>query len=405
MRRFLDRVARSIITAADVIARLIEDQSSDRRTTKRANTNVISDQPKCDGTDSHSKENPKQSQQASFCTDQSILAVLPGSPRDEGSTEESQPIIKSNIKAGERGVLADENWIPLKESTDSFHSDISLEANCPTGPGLDEIVADERPSQFSDRQSVTRSSPTSKSQLPVDSETSASLVGEDRDLSASGACAQTQHLEFDISLRDLEEKSKSTWQEGFHAYISPVQSQFKHEDLEHHEEVHESTGHGQDSHLFDIGLNDLEIRQQSTWHESQNSIRAEKTTPSLSNRETGLGEIHELKLDSRVESDTQYVSKRSAGIQAEESPLEVTDEYWEVPRSNLRPYGLEELQLRESGALTRSHYYDPEDYIWALDGAGYFDNIWNIEGFFESMVDEIQDRHHDALYWAEESGD
>jgi hypothetical protein len=88
-----------------------------------------------------------------------------------------------------------------------------------------------------------------------------------------------------------------------------------------------------------------------------------------------------------------------------ESIPKAPDDYWDFRRIKLRPDGLEELQLRQSGALAWNFHCDPEDYIWALDGVGYFDNIWNVEDFFESMVGEAEDRYYEALYWLENSGD
>lgn len=301
--------------------------------------------------------------------------------------------------------MADENWTSFDDSSDLFQSDISLETNCPAGLGLDEIDSDESPAQCSDSQTVANASLISDLHLPIDSE-AASPSGDNAQVPyAVGACAQTQHLRFDISLHDLEKKSEATWQEGVKPYFSAVQPVVEFEDLEHHEEALDGIGPGQLSHEFDIGLADLEVRQQSTWQEPQNKISTEKPTTSPTNFESSVADIYKSKLDSQADWRSQQVSTRNAGIQGAQSPPEVPDDYWEFPRIKLRPDDLLELKLRQSGSLAWGLRCDPEDYIWALDGVGYFDNIWNVEGFFESMVDEAQDRYCEAIYWSEDLGD
>lgn len=47
MKRFLNRIARSIITAADAIARLTDDQSSDAPSPRVGSVNWIRDEQSC----------------------------------------------------------------------------------------------------------------------------------------------------------------------------------------------------------------------------------------------------------------------------------------------------------------------------------------------------------------------
>ena len=401
MKNFLNRVARSILSAADAIARLTDDQSSDSRMAKKANINEVREQPNYEDENTPSTEDVNRLQQDFICTDPSIPELLP----EPLFTENSQPITQPDDDAGEPGDLADENWISFEDSSDLVQSEISLETNCPTGLGLDEIDSDESPAQCSDCRIVANASLISDLHPPIDSE-AASLSGDNTQVPyAAGACAQTQHLRFDISLHDLEKKSEATWQEEFKPYFSAVQPVVEFEDLEHHEEVLDGVGPGQLSHEFDMGLADLEVRQQSTWYEPQNEIFTEKPTTSPTNFKSGVADIHKSKLDSQADLGSQQVSTRSAGIQGGQRLPEVPHDYWEFTRIKLRPDDLLELKLRQSGALTWGLCCDPEDYIWALDGVGYFDNIWNVEGFFESMVDEAQDRYCEAIYWSEDSGE
>ena len=401
MKNFLNRVARSILSAADAIARLTDDQSSDSRIAKKAINNDIREQQNCEGENTLSAEDVNHLQHDFIYTDPSIPELLP----EPLFTENSQPITQPDDDASEPGVLADENWILFEDSSDLIQSDISLETNCSTGLGLDEIDSDESPAQCSDSRTINKASLISDLHLPIDSE-AASPSGDNAQVPyAAGAYAQTQHLDFDISLNDLEKKSEATWQEGFKPYFSAAQPVIAFEDMEHHKEALYVFGPVQLSHEFDMGLADLEVRQQSTWYEPQNEIFTEKPNTSPINYGSSDADIYKSKLDSQANLLSQQVSPRNADIQGEQSPPDVPDDYWELHRIKLRPDDLLELKLRQSGALAWSLRCDPEDYIWALDGVGYFDNIWNVEGFFESMVDEAQDRYCEALYWSEDSGD
>jgi len=120
---------------------------------------------------------------------------------------------------------------------------------------------------------------------------------------------------------------------------------------------------------------------------------------------TCVNEDPKSRISPQVTSFSQQASTANPGRQGERRPQEAPDDYWVFHRTQLRPDGLEELQLRDSGAQAWDLHCDHEDYIWALDGVGYFDNIWNVEGFFESMVGEAEDRYYEALYWSEYQGE
>jgi len=157
----------------------------------------------------------------------------------------------------------------------------------------------------------------------------------------------------------------------------------------------------QPCHEFDLDLADLEVRQQSTWQDSTREVSAEKSTTSSTNIGSGDKKDCKPRIDSQVNSFAQQGSVLRPVIQGPVSLHETLDDYSSFRIIKLRPDGLEELKLRQSGILAWDLRWDPEDYIWAIDGVGYFDNIWNVEGFFESMVDEAEDRCYEALYWTE----
>ena len=400
MKRFLNRIARSITTVADAIARLTDDQFTESRRIKGATINDIREDPNHEDENSLLAAGTNRSQQDFIRTELATTAFLPQRLQDEGFTEQSQPIAQPDDGKGENEVSSEKYWLSFEDSSDSFQSDISLDTKHPTDPGLDEIGTDESPVQYSDWQNVANASLVSAIQLPIDNQ-AASPVGESPQHGYAGeTSAESQYLGFDISLCDLEEKSESTWQEDPQPYVSLVQPIAERADLEL-----ECIEPGQASNEFDIAFADLAVRQQSTWHESRNETPAQKSTTPLTNIESDTSDDHKSKPISQANSSSQQGSTTSAGIQGAASLHEAPDDYWVFRRINLRPDGLEELQLRQSGALAWDFPCDPEDYIWALDGVGYFDNIWNVEGFFESMIGEAEDRYCEALYWFEYPGD
>lgn len=94
MKNFLNRVARSILSAADAIARLTDDQSSDSRMAKKANINEVREQPNHEDENTPSTEDVNRLQHDFICTDPSIPELLP----EPLFTENSQPITVSISK-------------------------------------------------------------------------------------------------------------------------------------------------------------------------------------------------------------------------------------------------------------------------------------------------------------------
>jgi hypothetical protein len=402
MKRFLNRIARSIITAADAIARLTDDQSSDAPTPRAGSVNGIRDEQSCKDKESLPTETSTQPQQDFIRSEPPISTSFPDTLRDEGFADQSQPIAQPDDSAAEPEVSPEEDWISFADPTDLFESDIYLDTKCTTGPGLNEIDAEENPLQSNDGLNVANALPNPELQLPAHAP-AASLVGENHQVASAGeTSAGNQYSGFDISLSDLEEKFESTWQEESRPpYVSTVQPESEPPGPELYEEAVEGIERGQASHEFDLTFTNLEVRQQSTWHDSPNDVPAEKSTASPTNIESGVKEDHKSKLDSQATSFSQQASTQSPRIQGAANLHEATDDYWVFRRIKLCPDGLEELQLRQSGALVWDLRWDPQDYIWALDGVGYFDNIWNVEGFFESMISEAEDRCYEDLYWSE----
>jgi hypothetical protein len=331
-----------------------------------------------------------------------ISTSFPDPLRDEGFADQSKPITLPDDTAAEPEVSPEENLISFADTTDLYESDIDLDTKCTTGLCLNEIDTKESPNQSTDGLIVANSLPNPELQLPAHAP-AASLVGENPQVASAGETrAGSQYSGFDISLSDLEEKFESTWQEDSQPpYVSTVQPESEPPAPALYEESVEGIERGQASHEFDLTLTDLEVRQQSTWYDSPTDAPAEKSTTSPTDVESGVNEDHKSRLDSQVTSFSQQASTQSPGIQGAANLHEAIDNYWVSRRIKLRPDGLEELQLRQSGALAWDLRWDPEDYIWALDGVGYFDNIWNFEGFFESMVGEAEDRCYEALHWSE----
>lgn len=402
MKRFLNRIARSIIAAADAIARLTDDQSSDAPSPRVGSVTWIRDEQSCKDKESLPTEAATQSQQNFVRSEPPISTSFPDPLRDEGFADKSKLIIQPDDTAAEPEVSPEESVISFADTTDLYESDIDLDTKCTKGPGLNEIDTEEIPNQSTDGLIAANSLPNPELQLPAHAP-AASLVGENPEVASAGETrAGSQYSGFDISLSDLEEKFESTWQEDSQPpYVSTVQPESEPPAPALYEEAVEGIQRGQASHKFDLTLTDLEVRQQSTWYDSPTDAPAEKSTTSPTNVESGVNEDHKPRLDSQVTSFSQQASTQSPGIQGAANLNEAIDDYWVSRRIKLRPDGLEALQLRQSGALAWDLRWDSEDYIWALDGVGYFDNIWNFEGFFESMVGEAEDRCHEALHLSE----
>jgi hypothetical protein len=402
MKRFLNRIARSIITAAGVVARLTDDQSSQTPSSSRDGANDIRDEQSFKDKDPLSTEAPTQSQQDFISSEPPRSTYLPDLLRDDGLADQSQPTRRCDDILDESEATPEEDWISFADTNKLFESNISLDTNPTTAPGLNQIHTEESPVQSNAELDVASGLLDSEPLLPIHAST-ASLVEEiSLVASASETSVGSPYSDFDISLSDLEEKFEATWQEDAQfTYGSTIQSEFEPPGLPRYEEAVEEIERAQASHEFDLDLADLEVRQQSTWHDYPSDAAAEKPFTLPTNVESGDDKDRKSSLDSKVNSNAQLGSIYRPGIQGVASLHEPLDDHSVFRRIKLRPNGLEELKLRQSGALTWDHRWDPEDYIWALDGVGYFDNIWNVEGFFESMVGEAEDRYHEALYWSE----
>ena len=402
MKRFLNRIARSIITAADAIAKLTDDQPSLAPSARRDSSNDIRDDQSCQDKDSRSTEALTQSQQDFIRSEPPRFTSLPDLLRNDCFADPSQPTGRCDDILDEPEVTPEEDWISFADTNELFHSNISLDTNPATGPGLNQIHTEESPVQSTAELDVASGLRDSEPLLPIHAST-ASLVEENSQVaSASETSVGSQYSDFDISLSDLEEKFEATWQEDSQpTYGSTIQSEFESPSLPRYEEAVEEIERAQASHEFDLDLADLEVRQQSTWQESAREVSAEKSTTSSTNIGSGDKKDCKPRIDSQVNSFAQQGSVLRPVIQGPVSLHETLDDYSSFRIIKLRPDGLEELQLRQSGILAWDLRWDPEDYIWALDGVGYFDNIWNVEGFFESMVGEAEDRCYEALYWNE----
>lgn len=402
MKRFLNRIARSIITAADAIARLTADQSSDAPSPRVGSVNGIRDEQSRKEKESLPTDAATHSQQIFFPSEPPISTSFPDHPLDEDFADQSSTIPQTDDTAAKPEVLPEEDWIAFSDRTNLFESDIELDTKRTTGLGLNENDAEESPRQSTDGLICANSLLSPNLQLPGYT-LPTSLVGENSQVASAGETrVGSKYTGFDIALSDLEEKFESTWQEdSLPPYVSTVQPESELPAPALYAKAVEGVGRSQASHEFELTLTDLEVRQKSTWYESPNDAPAEKSTTSPANVESGVNEDHKSKLDYQETSSSEQVSTTSAGIQSESNFNEAPYHYRKFRKIYLRPDSLEELQLRQSGALAWDLRCDPKDYIWAIDGVGFYDNIWNVEGFFESMVGEAEDRYYEALYWSE----
>jgi hypothetical protein len=402
MKNFLNRITRSIITAADAIARLTEDQSFGKTSPRAGSITGIRDEQSYEDKESLPTGAVTQSKQDIICSEPPTSGPFADPLREEVSANQSQPTPQPDDSTAEPGASPEEDCISFADTTDLFESDSCLDTKSTTVLGLNEIDCEESPLQSTDGLNVANVLLNPEPELPAHAPAVA-LVGENpQDASERHTTSGRQYSGFDISLSDLEERSESTWQEDSQPpYVSTVQPESEPLGQALYEEAVEGTQRGQASLELELALTDLEVRQQSTWYDSSKAASAEKSTTSPTSFEPSVHEDLKSKLEPQVTSFPQHASTQRPGIQGAVNLHEATDDYWVFSSIKLRPDGLEEVQLRQSGALAWDLRWDPEDYIWALDSVGYFDNIWNVEGFFESMVGEAEDRLYEDLYWSE----
>lgn len=405
MKRFLNRIARSLIAAADIVVRLTDDQSSQAPSPKRGGTNGSRDEQSLKDKDSPSTETTTQSQQHLIRAESSASTSLLEFPRNKGPADPSQSIAKADDDLNEPEASPQKAHTSFADANSLFESEFPLDTNCATGSAANELHAEESFFQSTDELNIGSTLPSSEPLLPIHAP-AAPLVRENpQTIPVNDRSAGSQYLCFDISLSDLEEKFESTWEAHSHPpYGTTIQRESEPPDIPLYEKTIEEIERAQAPHEFDLDLADLEVGQLNR-HDSPRISAAEKPSTSSTNIESGGNKDHKPSLEPKLSSFAQQGSIYGPNIQNTTSFHDAFDDYSGFHRIKLRPDGLEELKLRQSGALRWDTRWDPEDYIWALDGVGYFDNIWNVEGFFESMVDRVQDRRLESLYWHECQGD
>jgi hypothetical protein len=406
MKGFLNRIARSIIATADVIARLTEDQPSDKALPRPGSNIGITNEHSLEDKEPLPTEVVNQPKQVFVRSEPPKSGPSSHPLREKASADQSQTIIQPVDSAAEPETSPEEHWLSFSDKIDLVESDIYLDTKCTTGPGLNEIDSEECPLLSTDGLNDANVLLNPGLELPADTPAAALVGGNPQAASEGEASLGRQYSGFDISLPDLEKKSESTWQEDSEPpYASTVQPYSEPLGQALSQDAVQEIERGQASLEFDITLTDLEDRQQSTWYDASKATPAEKSTISPTNFPTCLSEDPKSRTNPQVTSFSQQASTAYLDIQGERRPHEPPDGYWVFRRIKLRPDDLEEVQLRESGALAWDLHCDHKDYIWALDGVGYYDNIWNVEGFFESMVGEAEDRYYESLYWSEYQGE
>jgi len=406
MKGFLNRLARSIIATADVIARLTEDQPSDKTLPRAGSDNRITNEHSLEDEEPLRTEVVTQPKQVLVRSEPPRSGPFSDPLREKASADQSQTIVHPDDIAAEPEASPEEHWISFADTTDLAESDIYLDTTYTTGPGLNEIDSEESPLLSTDGLNDANVLLNPGPELPA-ANPAAALVGGNPQVASEGEeSLGRQYSGFDISLSDLEKRSESTWQEDSEPpYASTVRQESEPLGQALFQEAVQEIERDQASLAFDLTLTDLEDRQQSTWYDPSKDTPAEESTNSPTNLPTCVNEDPKSRISPQVTSFSQQASTANPGRQGERRPQEAPDDYWVFHRTQLRPDGLEELQLRDSGAQAWDLHCDHEDYIWALDGVGYFDNIWNVEGFFESMVGEAEDRYYEALYWSEYQGE
>jgi hypothetical protein len=406
MKGFLNRIARSIIATADVIARLTEDQPSDKTLPRSGSDNGITNEHGFADREPLPTEDITQPKQVLGRSEPATSGTFSDPLRETDSADQSQTIVQSYDSAAEPEASSEEGWISFADTTDLVESDIYLVTTCTKGPGLNEIDFEESPLLSNDGLNDANVFLNPGPELPADTP-AAALVGGNPQVAFEGEANLGRHYSgFDISLSDLEKRSESTWQEDSEPpYATTVQPESEPLAQALFQEAVQEIERGQASLEFDLTLTDLEDRQQSTWYDLSKTTPAEESTDSPTNYPTCVNEDPKSRTSFQVTPFSHQASTANPGTQGERRLQEAHHDCWVFRRIQLRPDGLEELQLRESGDLAWDLHYDNEDYIWALDNVGYFDNIWNVEGFFESMVGEAEDSYYEALYWSENQGE
>ncbi len=406
MKGFLNRIARSIIATADAIARLTEGRPSDKTLPRAGRDNEIANEHSFEDKEPFPTEVVTQPKQVLVRSEPPASNPFSDPLSEKASADQSQTIVQPDDSAAEPEASPEEHWISFAYTTDLVESDIFLDTTCTTGPGLNEIDSEEIPLLSTDGLNDANVLLKSGPELPADTPAAAVVGGNPQVASGSEASSGRQYSGFDISLSDLEKRSESTWQEdSAPPYASTVQPEPELLGQAIFQEAVQEIERGQGSLEFDLTLTDLEDRQQSTWYDPSKATPAEESTNSPTKLPTCVNEDPKFRTSHQATSFSQQVSTANPGSQGDRRPQETSDDYWVFRRIKLRPDGLEELRLRESGSLARDPHCDHEDYIWAHDNVGYFDNIWNVEGFFESMVGEAEDRYYDSLYWSEYQGE
>lgn len=406
MKNFLNRIARSIIATADVIARLTEDQPADKTWPRAGSDNGIKNEHSFEGKESLPTEVATQPKQLLVRSEPPISGPFPDPQREKASADQSQAIAQPDDSAAEPEESPEEDWISFADTIDIVESGIYLDTTCTRGSELHEVDSGESPLLSTDGLNDANVLLNPGSELPADTP-AASLSGGNPQVASESETSLGRHYSgFDISLSVLEERSESTWQEDSEPpYASTVQPESELIGQALLQGAVQGIERGQASLEFDLALNDLEDRQQSTWYDPSKAAPAEESITSPTNFPPCVNEVPESRTSPQATSFSQQASTANPSIQGSRRPQETPDECWVFRRIMLHPDGLEELKLRESGALAWDLYWDHEDYIWALDGVGYFDNIWNVDGFFETMVGEAEDRYYEALYWSEYYGE
>lgn len=387
MKRFLNSIARSIIAAADAIAKPTDDQSSLTPSPIRGSANDTGNEESSKDKDLLATDALAQSQQNCTLSGLPAYTSLLDLRRDDGFADQPQSTDRCDGILDEPELSPGEAWISFADANELSNSNITLDIDPTSDPSLNEVHTEDSPVRSTAELDIACDFFHSKPLSQV--------------ASASKTSVGSQYLGFDISLSDLEEKSESTWQDSQPIYGSTIQSQPESPGLPRYEESVEEIERAQASHKSDLDLANLEVSQQSTWQDSPREAPADKLTTSPTNIRRDDNQNRKPRIDSQLNSTAQQGSILELGIQGAVSLHETLDDYSSFRIIKLRPDGLEELQLRQSGILAWNLRWDPEDYIWALDGVGYFDNIWNVEGFFDSMVGEAEDRCYESLYWTE----
>ena len=406
MKGFLNRIARSIIASAEAIVRLTEDQPSDKTLPRAVSDNGIANECRTEGKEPLSTEVGTQAKQDLVRSEPPTSGPFSDPLREKPSADQLQTIVQPEESAAESEASPEEHWISLADTTELVESDIYLDTTCTTGPEHNEMDSGESPLLSTDGLNDANDLLNPGPELPADTPAAALVGGNPQVASEGEASLGREYSGFDISLSDLETRSESTWQEDSEPpCASTLQPESKPLGQALFQEAVQEIERGQASLEFDLALTDLEDRQQSTWDHPSEAAPTEESTTSPINAPPCVNEDPRSRTGSQGTSFSQQASTTNPGSQGERRPQEAPDDYWVFHRIKLRPDGLEELQLRESGSLACDVDCDHEDYIWALDGVGYFDNIWNVEGFFESMVGEAEDRYYEALYWSEYQGE